>query len=539
MRTCVSILLVLTAACNADTFHPGDEPDSGTPDNLVGGGDGGVAQDVSAPPGCDTTKLPTDDQCVVNDAQGIFVSASMGSQSGDGTRAHPKVSLADAIEAAKTVGRRVYACAETYNEAITLEDGVSVFGYFECASGWTVSSTAHAKVASPTSPAAKATNIAKATRVEALDIVAPDFTTGSQSSIALFATSSSGLTIKNARVHAGTGGRGADGTSGIQLVDSTNTKNGQGGDKDGVCTGGNCTLIVAINTGQTSGGTNTCNGATGHDGGPGGAGGYPGEFQSLFDQNYLTQKWQVVGNNNTTAGFPTTATSQTAQGGAVGNPGSAGANGADGTNGVSGASANVLSASDYVPADGTNGTDGQPGQGGGGAGANSSNLQPDYPASNYPNKYGWGEEGAAGGAGGCPGLAGSAGKGGGASIAVVALGAALTLDTVTVESSNGGDGGAAGLPSTPTNGGMGGIAGTSATRNGGNGGNGGLAGVSGNGGGGPSVGLAYDKVTPTMLACPPVKVGAGGNGVSARTVNGQTIPASANGMSADTYMFNQ
>jgi hypothetical protein len=520
MRTCASILLILTAACG-DHFDSGQpEPDSGTPDNNVGGGDAQV------PPGCDKSKLPADDICVINDAQGVFVSSSKGSAAGDGTKAHPMLSLEAAITKAQPKGLRVYACAETYAEQIHLQNGVSVFGYFDC-SDWSVSKTAHAKVAAPASPAASASNITTPTRVEAVDIVSPDFTDKSQSSIALFANNAPALTITHATVHAGTGGKGADGTVGIQLNDS-GSKNGGDAWKDGVCTASNCTLILSLNTSQTTGGSNACVGEAGHDPGAGGAGGKPGEYQSGFFVNgYI---WNVVNNDNTTGGFPTTPTAQTAQGGSVGVGGSTGAAGTSGKDGVSGSDFGVITSSGYTTSDGTTGTAGQPGQGGGGSGGYNGLTADGYAPASYQNKYAWGEAGAAGGAGGCPGLAGQVGKGGGASIAIVALGGAFTLDTVMVEASKGGDGGMSGAPSAPTAGGSGGHAAV-LSPGGGNGGAGGDAGVSGNGGGGPSLGITFDKTKPTMLACT-VKQGAGGSGVT-------KTPASDNGLSLDVYMFGQ
>ncbi|HSQ63492.1 MAG TPA: hypothetical protein VLM85_09780 [Polyangiaceae bacterium] len=501
--------------------------DTGGQDVAVDTGGQDVAVDTAPP--CVTTKLPTEDACVVTDAEGIFVSASMGSLAGDGTMAKPMVSLQAGITAAKSANKRVYACAETYAEAITLQDGVSVFGYFDCANAWAVG-TAHAKVQATTSPAAIATSVTSTTRVESVDFVAPDFTTGSQSSIALLASGSPGLQFVNDKFHAGTGGKGADGASGIQLVDSGTAKNGANAWNDGVCLG---TICPITNYMQPGGGTNVCTGETGHDGGPGGPGGYPGEFQSKFVTN--SYAWVAV-DQGTTAGFPTITTSQTAQGGALGMAGSPGAAGAAGSgNGSPGANLGVISASGYAPSDGASGGDGAPGQGGGGSGGYYYSLPSDYTAGSYAGKYGWAEPGPGGGAGGCPGLAGQVGKGGGASIAIVAISSAFTLTGAVVESSAGGAAGAAGGSSTPTAGGNGGAP-SKDTVTGGKGGAGGAAGVSGNGGGGPSIGLAYQGTSPTQSTTT-ITQGQGGAGVAQRVVNGQTIPASPSGLSQSTYSF--
>ena len=505
MRKCVSILLVLTAACSADQFDP-SKADAGNDPNPVSGEggttDGGVA------PGTDA----------------VYVSSSKGIATGDGSKAHPFASLDVAI--AKAGKLPVYACAETYAEQVHFLNGVNVYGDYDCNAAWS-KSTAHAKIAPPVSPAALATNITSATHVEAVDIVAPDFTDKSQSSIALFANAAPALTIKNATIHAGTGGKGADGTAGIQLTDSS-TKNGADAWADGVCTGTLCGITLAKKTAQPAGGTNACIGETGHDPGPGGTGGNPGEFlsQQFGLNNWI---WGAVNSDNSGPGLPTTPTSQTAQGGAVGIGGSTGAAGANGKDGQSGLDFGTITATTYLPSGGTSGTAGDPGQGGGGSGGYKP-LDTDYPASTHQNYSGWGEPGAGGGAGGCPGLPGLPGRGGGASFGVIAFGAGLTLDTVTIETSKGGDGGASGAPSAPTAGGFGGHTGGH-VNGAGNGGAGGNAGLSGNGGGGPSIGIAYNATKPTMLAST-VKQGAGGNGV-------QTAPASPNGMSADVYMFGQ
>jgi len=534
------LFLLASTACSAEQFASGDAGGPGddagnVPPNNGGSGDdagsdAGAGSDAALPPGCDETKLPTDDACVVNDAAGVFVSSSMGSATGDGTKAKPLASLDAAIAAAKAAHKRVYACADTYAEQIHLADGVDVFGYFACSSSWAIVQTAHAKVLAPASPAAIATNISDATRVEAVDLVAPDFTDESQSSIALVADHSPALTIKSATIHAGTGGKGDDGTNGVQLsngsgIDGTNSW------ADGVCTG-NCTLALLADTKSAAGGTNACVGATGHDGGDGGNGGTGGEFQSQFFINgYI---WNSTG-LNTAVGSPTSPTTETAQGGGLGVGGSTGSPGADGTDGPSGVDFGNLSAAGYVAADGLNGTDGAPGQGGGGSGG-ANWLAQDYPAGNYAGYYAWGEPGAGGGAGGCPGLAGTAGKGGGASIAVVAVESPLTLDTVVVVTSAGGAGGTAGVAGTPTSGGIGGKP-VKHTIGAGNGGAGGKAGVSGNGGGGPSIGIAYQGTAPTELATT-VTAGVGGAGVASRVGNdGKTIPASMSGRSANVYAW--
>ena len=538
-RAGFGLVVLLAAACSSNGGDVGDGGDGG---GVADGGDGGVVTG-----GCNPAKLPTEDTCVINDVEGIFVSSSMGTAAGDGTKAKPFASLQAGIAAATPAKKRVYACAETYAETITLADGVSIFGYFDCAKGWTVS-TSHAKVQPTTSPAATATNITDPTRVEAVDLIAPSFTGSSQSSIGIIVVASPALTIANAVIHAGTGGAGAKGTNGTTLTESTSTKNGHNSWTKGVCTSTLCNITAYI--GGAAGGTNTCTGATGHDGGNGGNGGAAGEYQSIADSSGITYHWSAVSGHPTTGGNANPATAQTALGGPVGqyNGGVPGLDGAPGANGNSGGAVGTFTASGYTPSDGTAGGDGQPGQGGGGAGAyglqdlSIASRDQDVNPQSFQGDYGWGEAGAGGGAGGCPGLAGTPGKGGGASVAIVALQSPFLLDHVTVETSSGGAGGAAGTPSTPSPGGTGGTGGSPPsytspafpmgtisgwtahagwTGSGGKGGSGGAAGVSGNGGGGPSIGLVYQGTEPTHTTAT-ITPGQGG---------------SPNGLSQDKYSF--
>jgi hypothetical protein len=499
MRTCASILLVLTAACSANTFDPSKDDAGGDPNPV--GGDGGVVSGDNA----------------------VYVSSSKGSASGDGTKAHPFASLDMAI--AKAGKLSVNACAETYAEQVHFVNGVNVDGSYDCNGGWTKSTTLHAKIAPTTSPAAFATNISSATRVESVDIFAPDYNDGSQSSIALLASASPALTIANATIHAGTGGTGSDGTGGAATTDSGSAKNGSNAQTAHLCSG----VICAYNTGA-AGGINACTGAkvTPANGGSGGSG---GEYQRSSDN----MQWNGVSTDPTSAGSPTTASTQSAMGGSIDGAGQNGNAGAAGTDGVAGAPVGAFSANgSYSAADGTDGTDGQPGQSGGGAGG----VYITYVSvgSAAANQYAWSEGGAGGGAGGCGGTAGTSGKGGGASLAIIALSSGFVLDHVTIETSAAGDGGASGRPTDPTFGGYGGNAGQ-ATKVGGNGGMGGRAGVSGNGAGGPSIGIAYRGPKPQQTASI-ITAGAGGHGVAARSfIDGVLIPASPDGTSSKDYAF--
>ncbi len=507
-----------------DSGVPGT--DSGADASTDSGADSGIPVTVDAGvPGCAASTLPTDNICSIDEGFGVFVSASLGTAAGDGTRAKPFASMQTAINAAKASNKRVYACAGSYAENLTFADGVSVFGYFACSGGSWTTSAGRAIIAAPSSPAAHATNIVTATRVEGLEIVAPDAAASSGSSIGLMANGSPALAFFHSRIHAGIAKAGDSGVEGIALQQSGSI-NGGANTTVNEC-GFNLFACDAANTGG-AGGTSICTGAPGHNGGAGGSGGFAGRYQS----------GPVPVVEPPTRGLPLVGTATTAVGANFDGVHSAasGANGVDGATGTSALAMGTISASGYTPADGAPGVDGTPGMGGGGGSGHA-------PVGTLPNTNSdwYGVSGAGGGAGGCPGLAGTPGKGGGASIAILAVDSPMQFHASTIESSAGGAGGLGTFGSTATLGGYPGddVAGPSYGPNplAGKGGRGGDAGMSGQGAGGPSIGVASHGAAPTLDA-PPV-VGAGGAAAPARgnLATDQTIAASAAGLSAPTYTF--
>src|SRR6185295_18151188 len=77
----------------------------------------------------------TDDNCDGTDgvvAQCVFVSATLGSVAGAGTRAQPAVSLARGIDIARTNGLpAVCVAGGVYSESVTVVSGISVYGGFD------------------------------------------------------------------------------------------------------------------------------------------------------------------------------------------------------------------------------------------------------------------------------------------------------------------------------------------------------------------------------------------------------------------------
>lgn len=494
--------------------------------------DGGV--DLPPPPpipeGCDIKLLPTENACVIHESAGVFVSASKGDVNGLGTRVSPLKDISKAIEGAARDGRRVYVCAETYEAQLTLGDGINVFGYFDCsAADWKVIDR-RAKIAPKEGVAALAKGIAKPTRIEALDINAPDGKAPGDSSIGLIAQDSGGLSFLNTRIAAGKGRDGKNGTDAVQLTASASA--------DGATsyfeTSDKPTSDARKQLENRPGGDGTCTGAAGHNGGNGGDGakgalaactgltGAGGACTGSTMGGALGNCWST----NEYPGLPATATATTAKGGVSRvAPGQPGAAGGAGTNGSVGAP--IITGEGFFPSAGTAATDGSPGQGGGGgAGFSRSGLCNDLTR--------WYEvPGAGGGAGGCPGLAGAPGGGGGASIAILAVKSPFKIDgKSTIVAVDGGAGGRAGARSAPTGGGAAGPNPAGATYAfAGAGGAGGEAGLSGHGSAGYSIGIAWNGTKPTTEVTP--TVGAAGAQAEPR---GSEAPGAA-GLAKDVYEF--
>ena len=533
-----TLALAFIVGCSAESFVGTSTPKD--PPNVGGGGDAGTGDagdggavapdsgiDAALPPGCDAAKLPADDACVIDEASGVFVSAQTGSVSGDGSRLKPLATIGAAIITATSTKKRVYVCEGSYAESVVLANGVAMFGGFDCTT-WSWNANGRAKIASPTSPAMRASAIALDTRVEGFDVVAPAGTPSASSSIGFIAVNSPAVRFIHGSITAGAG------FAGVAGVDATQLTNGPWIDGDANVDDIVCGGSVMCETAHAfrSGGVNACVGKQGFKGGDGGGGGSGG----IFTRNPISG-FSVVAAQ--TSGGATVATSTTAAGGtgsSATQPGSAGGAGASGGNG---APIGTFSASGYTPSDGSAAVDGTPGQGGGGGAGYG------VPSSRFNNYVSgakvYGIPGSGGGAGGCPGLAGTPGTGGGASVALVAVDSPMRLEDSKLTASTGGDGGAAGISTVGTAGGTrGGNASISSFgyanflgANGGSGGNGGLA---GQGAGGPSIGFAYHGTAPTLLATT-VKNAAGGKGAPSKNTPAGTIIGAPDGFANDKVAY--
>lgn len=461
--------------------------------------------------------------------EGVFVSTSRGAADGDGSMQRPFKTLGDGIRRAQTSGKRVIACAETYPEQLSLQSGVSVYGYFSCDGGvFVMSAEKRARVASPVSPALVAESVSLPTRLEGFDVVAPDGTDASPSSIAARIAGSRGLVIGKSSLRAGAGKDGADGVEPPPAAAAG--VDGVAGVDVGDCSAApfNCYRVGGVNPspGGAGGRSVACGaGIVSHPGGEGGAG--------------ANQRGAKAAATGGAGGSPATAAGGAA-GDLFGLPGAAGDEGAAGADGGPGAV--QLEEGGPVLRSGAAGTHGAPGQGGGGGGGASRNGEAnDYSAS-----------GGGGGSGGCPGLAGTPGGSGGASIAVYVVGSEVTFEDVTSEAGVGGRAGVGTSGSAATGGGAGAAGGAGTVREsvpvpfgppipmvynvtggvGGAGGRGGAAGVSGHGAPGPSIGMVVFGAKPVVKGGS-IKPGEGGQGAPEV---GPRLPATDPGMSVDVLV---
>lgn len=503
----------------------------GADDPATEGSSGGTPDQNAKPPGVDGAPL-----------EGVFVSSSRGNDAtGDGTEGRPLASIGAGLRKGQTDKKRVLVCAETYGEQITVLDGVSMYGYFDCSGpAWKLDESKRAKVAPPKSPVVRAENVQSATRIEGFELVGPDLgprTAADEgpfavSSVAVFATGSKSLVLSKSLV---AGGHGADGVDGLGggVVTVSAARSAERGKNEGFCAAPlDCGNINSSPNPGGLGGLVKCDGADGNPGGDGGTGCHKsgGAPTACF--------LKATGS----AGTPIPATAQTAAGGPLvsvdktfGLNGSDGAVGSVGKAGESGVI--TFGPQGIVVTDGSPGEAGGHGHGGGGGGG-----------------LGWGHgslhelaaSGGGGGAGGCGGRkATQGGSSGGASVALYLVASTVTLERVTARGGTGGRAGA-GQPGGPGSAGIaGGAPGDQYTSNldcfdaggnrtyctagrGGKGGDGGKGGASGHGASGASFAVVQVGATELKQDADS-KLEAGKGGAGAPAIAGTTVAAMPDG----------
>lgn len=515
----VTSLAMVIAALHSVLAGCGSEPSPNEGSSTGPGSEGALPP---APP-------PPPVQGIAN--VGIFVSSSRGLADGDGTKARPLGTLAAAIAVAKSKNLPVNACAETYTEAVTLLDGVTMYGYFDCRNDWKRVTT-HATITSSTSPAVLAENLALPSNFEGFDIAAPDIAgaaklgTVAETSYGMIVRASKNLSIAEVTLRAGKGQDGADGAEAEENVELSSSTKGGAAESQHECAVidpkthfKSCPYLVATAaySDGSPGGVSQCK--VGPNGGPGGTGGAGPIFRNGNPVQPMTTEQAY--------GKPLVATAETAAGG-TGRKGADGVSGVNGTHGQWSFDQNGT----FVPGNGSAGSVGAPGQGGGGGNGSMRwyfrNVDGTWMATSAPDGVWYGATGAGGGAGGCGGVPGESGRGGGASIGLlVVTSETITLEKSRIESGKGGRAGRGAVGTAGLPGSSGGpIDGASYSgKSGADGGNGGPAGMSGHGAPGPSIGLAFKGSRPAVKDGVEIVPGSAGDGIGITSQGTQTLPA--------------
>jgi hypothetical protein len=416
----------------------------------------------------------------VADSCGVFVSSSLGvdgNEADRGTKKKPFKSITAALSKAKVT--RIYACAESFSEPVTISAAVELYGALDCKKSWAYDEKVKSKLTADADVIPlKLMSTASGVEVHDFVISAADAKSAGMSSIALL-DDQAPLLLENVDFVAGSGAAGMAGAAQAKVMTPAGAK-GKDGTDDAAC------MTMGV-IGGGLGGKNSCDGAD-TDGGAAGNG-----------------KAATNGGDGE-GGLPMSAPSN----GGLGQtkissckPGNVGNDGVPGSSGTGARGVGDISGSGYQGVLGSLGMPGSPGQGGGGGGG--------ARQCDMPGLYA-GPSGGGGGAGGCAGLAGALGQSGGSSIGVVALNAKLALKTVTITVKNGGVGGLGGDGQSGGDGGQPGNALGGAACNGGKGGQGGAGGPGGGGAGGHSVGIAMKGGMLPDLATTTIKAGSGASG---------------------------
>jgi hypothetical protein len=311
------------------------------------GGDGGT------PAGC----VPSEDNKIIADGCGLFVSSSLGDDGGDGSKAKPFKSLATAVEKAGSEGKPVYACAEELVGSVSITSSIALYGGLDCSDGWTYvgATTKSVLVGDVDAVALTLAKSAGGAAVVDFSIQAPDAMKEGASSIAVVAEEVTAELVRCELV-AGNGAKGAAGAAGDPNgMSATSGAAGNAGkdacsDLDG--TPGPDAMLLG---GASS--TNDCGASEVSVGGRGGDG------NTLFGDGGSVGQSGTAGQAG--AGEPAAGAWDCLPGSGQGTSGSSGEAGMPGL-GAMGPGA--ISAVGFAGTSGGAGTSGKAGQGGGGGG---------------------------------------------------------------------------------------------------------------------------------------------------------------------------
>ncbi len=440
------------------------------------------------------TPTPTNTQTPTStpfSAPAIFVSSNFGSPGGDGSINDPVDTISAGINKAVAMSLPdVIIDGGSYNESLALQSNINLRGGYNSLAGWVQNGATTAVNGGAT--AVLGTSVSNVT-IDSLTIAAANASGIGQSSYGIRLISSSGVTVSNSSVSAGSGSAGSGGSTG-----STGAGGNGGGNGGNGCEDSNYTCSTCSRPGGGgAGAAKTCTIGLSSAGGAGGAAGH----------------CSISGNGDPGTGGSGAGGGSAGSGGGgchgtpgAGGPGGAGAAGSNGTAGGNFGSAG----SAYSPSNGGSGGYGGNGSGGGGGGGGGGGDS---------TCDSWGGGGGGGGGGGCGGTLATGGTGGGGSFGIWVSGGSATVTSTTINTATGGSGGAAG---TGGGGGGGGSKGTGGSGQddsiagaaGGLGGTGGSGGHGGGGGGGPTIGIVCTggaSVTRTGNSFNTGTAGAGGS----------------------------
>lgn len=471
-------------------IHPGaaDDPDSNFVDSNCDGIDG--------------TKTAS-----------IFVAKTGVDGPSCGDYVSPCATILAGLTRAVAVPRnKVLIAAGTYSEAVTLANGVSVYGGYS--TDFTVRSMANRAIINGSAQylttaihyAIRGSNLTVPSVVDMVVVAGPSPTgqladgTGKHSvGIFLDAINANILTISSSHIIAGNGSDGLAGVNGTSATQTAPNPGIDGGNGDEFTTSCN-------NTSKGLGGA-----AAGSDSAKGGKGGDGGTMDTdcgIFSSNFAATAG-MPGDNATVHGTGFGNGGLGGTGGDQCGPAQAGDPGSevDGSNGTGASSGVALVSGVIAQASGAAGALGKDGTGGGGGGGGGG-------CDEGTDAYGNG--GGGGGAGGARATAAGGGGGGaGGSIGIYARMANPILVNDSITRGNGGTGGAGGAGGKGQPGSIGGKGGTgpgaAAGGKGGDGAAGGYSGAGGGGAGGMSTGILIDGGGATQTNVD-ISGGAAGNG---------------------------
>jgi len=449
-----------------------------------------------------------------NAGKGVFVSRA-GADSAAGSRSAPFLTLQTAINKAAPNQADVYVSAGTYPEAITLANGVSIFGGFDASKEWRRAAANQTIIAAPSALAVSAAAVTVPLELQMVNIRSAAATVPGASSVGVsVANSSARIALRDSSITAGAGAAAAATLSGGLGASGGRGGNGTTGGRG---LGGSSSCAAGGSGGPAVSGT--------HDGNPGASG-------------VTTLGGGAGGHGGSAATGAGACRVPFSHGNSAPDDAVAGLSGAAGFNGVASALLGSFSGAAYAPPSGAAGSAGSHGGGGGGGGSGSGDSSGCGLSCCDATSGG----GGGGGGAGCAGGSGNGGLGGGGSFAVVSVASNLAIENSKLSSGTGGAGGAGGAGGFGGSGGGGGTGGSSGGQTAGDGApgkagsSGGGGGGGGGGAGGPSICVAHVGTVPSMtgMTCVRAAGGAGGaGGVGARGL----APAGSSGLTADVRQF--